>query len=182
MSARCASFSVVRPARGAGVLRTSRPRILQAAAAARPQLQLRRRLRVAAAADSPPVDVSHLDEDISECPFGTGKRGRPGRWPALPERRRRCAVLTACAAPSLDALLALPAVADLMTTGALRFATPDQPLSSAASKLDKVGPWALGRRSVRPPAGGRLVCVFSPSSMLQCSSAFWPVHTQCVGP
>lgn len=27
---------------------------------------------------------------------------------------------------------------DLMTTGALRFATPDQPLSSASSKLDKV--------------------------------------------
>lgn len=30
------------------------------------------------------------------------------------------------------------AVADLMTTGALRSAMPDQPLSSAASKLDKV--------------------------------------------
>lgn len=30
------------------------------------------------------------------------------------------------------------AVQDMMTTGALRFATPDQPLSSAASKLDKV--------------------------------------------
>lgn len=30
------------------------------------------------------------------------------------------------------------AVQDLMTTTALRFATPEQPLSSAASKLDKV--------------------------------------------
>jgi CBS domain-containing protein len=29
-------------------------------------------------------------------------------------------------------------VGDVMTTGALRCATPDQPLSSAASKLDKV--------------------------------------------
>lgn len=31
-----------------------------------------------------------------------------------------------------------------MTTGALRFATPDQPLSSAASKLDKVLVQPLG--------------------------------------
>lgn len=116
-SARCASFSV-RPAR-ASVLRASRPRTLQAAAAARPQLQLRRRLRVAAAADSPPVDVSHLDEDISECPFGT--------------------------------------VADLMTTGALRFATPDQPLSSAASKLDKV----TGLAVVDNEAGNHVVGVIS---------------------
>lgn len=105
MSAHCVSLSV-RPARPASISKAFRPRALRAAAAARPQLHTRRRLQVAAAADSPPVDVSHLDEDISECPFGTGKRGAAGTGAAaapVAAAAWRCSPPATCPATSLRA-------------------------------------------------------------------------------
>lgn len=81
---------------------------------------------------------------------------RRGGWaPAGATGRCRAAASSvACSLPTRSlSTAAAAAVGDLMTKGALRFATPDQPLSSAVSKLDKV---LLGAGSLsRGRAGGR---------------------------
>ena len=107
---------------------------------------------------------------------GTVAAGGGGASPPAP-RPRGCG-----AAPSARAPAPRPAaVADLMTTGALRFATPDQPLSSAASKLDKVPdaratPSAIMQRQLRSgtPIAAPALPAALPVAGIRVAAARWP--------
>ena len=102
-----------------------------------------RRRALLVAASSAAEGVSAADLPIG-ADFGSGAQPPGG----VAAKVAAAAAAVAAAAHLFTSSLSThpPAtVADLMTQGALRSATPDQPLSSAVSKLDKVRMAALGQ-------------------------------------